>query len=269
MSRGTYAQTSHGTPEVLVRQIDHIIIRSDEAEGLFRLFSEKLNLPVVWPYRSYGAFSSGGVGFGNVNIELMLRSESRPGSGLRAVALEPISLSGVLTGLDARGLKHSTPAPFQQKDPSGAERLLWTTVQMTSLPPASAIFFCKYNFDLDERRARIQRELQNHGGGPLGIESLMELEIGVQDMAAAQRDWGILLGPVREGQQRVWQIGSGPAIRLVAAQEDHLALLRVKVKSLQRARAFLKSENLLGLDAGGEISFEHSHVAGADIRLVE
>jgi hypothetical protein len=88
MSTGAYAQASHGTPELLVRQIDHIIIRSDEAEGLFRLFSEKLNLPVAWPYRSYGAFSSGGVGFGNVNIELMLRSESRPGSGLRAVALE-------------------------------------------------------------------------------------------------------------------------------------------------------------------------------------
>jgi hypothetical protein len=260
-------QASHLPREVLVRQIDHILIGSDFPEELFRLFSEKLGLPVVWPFQSYGQFSSGGVGFGNVNIEL-IRAQ-RPESGLIGVALEPSSLSEVLSGLDAQGLKHGAPAPFHQKDPSGAERLLWTTVQMTSLPPASTIFFCKYNFDVDGRRASIQRELQNRGGGPLGIESVMELAIGVRDMAAAQRDWSILLGPVRAGQERVWQIGSGPEIRLVAAQEDHLVQLRVKVKSLERARAFLKGENLLGLDAGNEISFDQSHVTGADIRLVE
>jgi hypothetical protein len=192
---GQSTQASHLPSKVLVRQIDHILIGSDEPEELFRLFSEKLGLPVVWPFRSYGEFSSGGVGFGNVNIEL-IRAE-RPESALIGVALEPSSLPEVLTELDAQGLKHGSPAPFHQKDPSGAERLLWTTVQMTSLPPASTIFFCKYNFDVDERRARIRGELQNHGGGPLGIESVMELVIGVRDMAAAQRDWSILLGPAR------------------------------------------------------------------------
>jgi hypothetical protein len=101
------------------------------------------------------------------------------------------------------------------------------------------------------------------------IESVMELVIGAKDTAAAQRDWGVLLGPLRAGQEPVWQIGSGPAIRLVAAQDDHLVLLRVKVKSLERARAFLKRENLLGVDSKREISFDPAHVAGADIRLVE
>jgi len=51
--------------------------------------------------------------------------------------------------------------------------------------------------------------------------------------------------------------------------QHHLMLLRVKVKSLERGRAFLKAENLLGLAAGHEISLDPSHVAGADVRLVE
>ena len=46
-------------------------------------------------------------------------------------------------------------------------------------------------------------------------------------------------------------------------------MLRVKVTSLERARAFLKRENLLGLDGAREISLERSHVAGVDVRLVE
>ena len=140
---------------------------------------------------------------------------------------------------------------------------------MPSGPPASTIFFCKFTFDVGERRARIRGELQKNRGGPLGIESVSELVIGVKDMAAAQHDWSILLGSVRPSQEPLWQIGTGPGIRLVAAQQDHLMLLRVKVKSLERARAFLKGQNLLGVDGEHEISVDPTHIAGADIRLVE
>jgi hypothetical protein len=260
-------QASHLLAHVLVRQIDHILIGSDEAEQLFRLFSEQLGLPVVWPFRSYGQFSSGGVGLGNVNVEL-IGSEHRQ-FGLTGVALEPISLSEVLSRLDAEGLKHGAPSPFSQEDSSGAERLLWTTVNITNLPPAGTVFFCKYNFDVDGRRALINRELESHGGGPLGIESVTELVIGVRNMTAAQHDWSILLGSVRPSQDPLWQNSSGPAIRLVVAPEDRLVLLRVKVRSLGRARAFLKRQNLLGVDGEHEISLDPTHISGADIRLVE
>jgi hypothetical protein len=264
---GQSAQATHPSSEVLVRQIDHILVGSDQAEEVFRLFSEKFGLPVAWPFKSYKDFASGGVGFGNVNIEIV-RSEHHP-SGLTGVALEPTSLSEVLSGLDAHGLKHHDPNPYFGKDSSGTETLWWTTVDVKSLPPADTIFFCKYNFDVDGRRVRLRADLQKHEGGPLGIESVSELVIGVKDMAAAQHDWSILLGPVPPSQESLWQIGAGPAIRLVATQQDHLMVLRIKVKSLERARAFLKAENLLGLDAGHEISLDPSHVAGADVRLVE
>jgi hypothetical protein len=217
---------------------------------------------------SYGTFSSGGVGFGNVNIELIHRGDRRP--GIIGVAMEPGSVPELIAGLDALGLKHGSPEPFSQKDSSGNNRLLWTTVGMTNLPPAPAslVFFCKYNFDVDAARIQRQRELQDRGGGPLGIESATELVMGVRDIDAAQRDWRLLLGP-GTGQQDVWRIGSGPAIRLVAAQGDQFELLRVKVKSVARARAFLRAEDLLGNDAEREIALKLPRVAGIDVHFVQ
>jgi catechol 2,3-dioxygenase-like lactoylglutathione lyase family enzyme len=267
ISVSAFAQASHLPP--LGRQVDHIMINSDDPEQLFRFFSEMLGIPTAWAFQSYGAFSSGGLGFGNVNVEV-IHSQGRQ-AGLVGVALEPGSVSELVAGLDDRGLKHSVPAPFYRKDSSGKDVLLWTTVGLRDLPPAPAfaVFFCKYNTDVGTRRAGIQRELQSHGGGPLGIESTVELVIGARDIAAAQRDWRLLLGPERAGQELLWQLGSGPSIRLVADREDRFVLLRLKVKSLERARAFLKGENLLGVDTGREISLERSRVAGVDLRLIE
>jgi hypothetical protein len=262
-----FGQTSH--LPALARQVDHIIINADEPEQLFGFFSDKLGFPTAWAFKSYGTFSSGGVGFGNVNIEVM-QQHGRP-AGFVGVGLEPGSVSELVSGLDDRGLPHSAVAPYYRKDSSGKDVLLWTNVGLRDLPPGS-VFFCKYApeyLNVGERRARVQRELESRAGGPLGVESTVELVIDVRDIAAAQRGWRLLLGPERAGQELVWQLGSGPAIRLVAGQEDRLALLRLKVKSLERARAFLKTENLLGADTGREISLERSRLRGVDLRLIE
>jgi hypothetical protein len=284
MPGSAYGQATHAPLDVLVRQVDHVILNSDEPEQLFRLFAEKLGLPIVFPLQlhepgpqstGHTAYYSGGVSFGNLVVEVIRLQGSH--SGLVGVGLEPgASVSEIVAGLDARSLPHRAPAPFYRKDSSDKESLAYTSLSMPGLLPAS-IFFTEYNpaflrevsgGDLGEIRARVQRELQDHGGGPLGIESAMELVVGVRDIAAGQRDLGILLGPPQAGREFVWQLGSGPAVRLVATQEDHL-LLRVKVKSLERAHAFLSREKLLGLDTGHELSVERSRVGAADIRLVE
>ena len=59
------AQASQTVAGPFIRQIDHIMIVSDSPEALFHLFSEQLELPLGFPFKSYGTFSSGGVGFGN------------------------------------------------------------------------------------------------------------------------------------------------------------------------------------------------------------
>lgn len=100
MSGIAYAQASRVPPEIQVRQIDHVLLNSDEPAQLFRLFSQKFGLPVAWPFQSYGTFSSGGVGFGNVNIELLQVQD--PPSGFIGAALEPSSVSDAVAGLDAQ-----------------------------------------------------------------------------------------------------------------------------------------------------------------------
>jgi hypothetical protein len=139
---------------------------------------------------------------------------------------------------------------------------------MPMIAPTNAIFLCKYNVDVDKRRRLTTEELRNNGGGPLGIESPTDVVLGVRDLAGAEDRWTKLLAPMRPSNG-VWRLNSGPAIRLVADREDHIAILRIKVKSLERARAFLKSEQLIGRDVEGEISINPSLISGADIRFVE
>ena len=270
MAAGTIARASE-PPTPLVRQIDHIIIQSDDPESLFKLLAETLKLPTAWPFQSFGDFASGAVNLGNVALEVTHLKDRRP--GFAGVALEPSaseSIPVLVNNLDARGLVHAAPDPTMQKDQSGKESLAWTIIPLSQLPPAGAIFFCKYTFDLDPLRAKAVGALRDSGGGPLGVLSVKELLIGARNIAAAQRDWSLLLGPPQSGgREFAWQIGAGPPLRLVAAQKDEIAQLRVSVKSLTVARAFLTSKRLVGSDSGREITLDTSRTSGAEIRFVE
>jgi len=52
MSPDAFAPASHPPAEGLVRQIDHIMISLDGPEKMMRLLSEKLSLPVAWPFQA-------------------------------------------------------------------------------------------------------------------------------------------------------------------------------------------------------------------------
>ena len=60
-------QAPSQTPNI-VRQIDHILIASSDAKGLFALLSDTFQLPVAWPMSNHGNFASGGVAVGTVNL---------------------------------------------------------------------------------------------------------------------------------------------------------------------------------------------------------
>ena len=158
------AQASQTATSAFIRQVDHIVIDSDTPEALLRLFTEQLELPVGFPYRSYGSFSSGGVGFGNVILEFIHVQDLHP--GLAGVALEPEAIQEASSSLDARGLKHGPAKPVYQPDSSGGQRLGWTTMNLHL--PADGFFLCKYNVSVEPRRARIVRSLMHTEAGLLG-----------------------------------------------------------------------------------------------------
>ncbi len=69
------AQVANSRPPI--RQVDHVMIRADEPARLYEFFTDVLQLPVAWPMVSPRAgVTTGGVGFGNVNVEA-IRSPNR------------------------------------------------------------------------------------------------------------------------------------------------------------------------------------------------
>jgi hypothetical protein len=259
------AQASRAAAIAFIRQVDHIVIDSDTPEALFHLFSEQLGLPLGFPYKSYGAFSSGGVGFGNVIVEFIHAQGLHP--GLAGVAFEPATIEEASSTLDARGVKHDPAKPVYQPDPSGGRRLGWTTMELDLA--ADGFFLCKYNMSVEPRRARIRQELDARNGGPLGVDSISEVVVGVRDLAAAQNQFSSLLGPPRQGETSLWALGTGPAIRLVTDTQDHLKEVRVKVHSLQTARAYLKEQGLLGADSENELTFNSARLGDINIVLLQ
>ena len=278
------SESSSQTPATShpIRQIDHIMIRTGDPRELYALFAETLRLPVAWPLTSPRAgVMTGGVGFGNVNVEaIQFPGQTDPRPRLLGFALEPSALDDSVIELNRRGLTSGEPRPLVATGPDGSKRTLWTNVTLRQFSdsdsPADAtihIFLSEYNptfVNVDERRARLRAQLIGDGGGPLGVVEVKEVIIGTVDMATARRWWQRLVDPTPSaGSSTTWQIGAGPAVRLVPANENRVQALLIRVTSLERAKAFLGEKQLLGVDTAGQVTIEPSKIGGLDLRLVE
>ena len=263
-----------------VRRIDHIMIRADDPDKLFALFTETLQLPVAWPLATRGGVTSGGAGFGNANVEAIQFPGQKPSHAqLVGFGFEPSTLAECLAELDRRGITYGEPRPFDVTGPDGSKKTLFTNVTLRQFSdadrPAAAtmhIFLSEYSptyVDVEQRRARLRRELRESGGGALGVRAVQEVIIGATDMKAATGLWERLLGPRRPSAPGLWQVGDGPAIRIVRAGENKLQGLVISVVSLRRAKAFLQERGLLGSASGKVVTIAPSKIQGLNIRLVE
>ncbi len=265
-----------------IRQVDHIMIRTDDPGRLYAFFTELLQLPVAWPVMTPRAgVTTGGIGFGNVNVEAIQFPEQKRRSShaqLLGFAFEPAPLRECLAELDRRGITYGELRPLISMGKDGSKNTLWANVTLRQFSdsdtPANAtihIFLSEYSptyVNVEERRARLRRQLVESGGGPLGVESVKEIVIGVSDLARARALWQKLLDPMRSSTSTAWQVGSGPAIRLVSAKENAIQELVISVASLPRAKAFLREKGLLGSDSEKEAMISPSKIDGLNIRLM-
>jgi catechol 2,3-dioxygenase-like lactoylglutathione lyase family enzyme len=264
-----------------IRQIDHIMIRTGDPRELYAFFAETLHLPTAWPMTSPRAgVMTGGIGFGNVNVEaIQVPGQTDPRPRLVGFAFEPSALDESLIELNRRGLTSGERRPLVTTGPDGSERTLWTNVTLRQFSdsdnPADAtihIFLSEYSptyVNVDERRTHLRSKLVNSGGGPLGVVDVKEVIIGAVDLEVARRLWQKLLDPMPSTTANTWQIGSGPAVRLVPANENRIQALLIRVASLERAKAFLRDRQLLGADAAGQVTIAPSKLGGLDLRLVD
>ena len=276
---GTASQSRSASPPI--RQIDHIMIRAGEPRALFAFFAETLGLPIAWPITSpRPGVMTGGVGVGNVNVEaIQVPGQTDPRPRLIGFAFEPSPLEDSLVELSRRGLTTWERRPLIATAPDGSKRTLWTNVTLRQFSdsdnPGDAtmhIFLSEYSpayVNVDERRARLRSQLAESGGGPLGVIDVKEVIIGAADLNAARQLWQKLIDPTPSTSSNTWQIGDGPAVRLVAAKQDQAQALVIRVASLERAKAFLRDKQLLGAEVAGQVSIDPSKVGGLDLRLVE
>jgi hypothetical protein len=121
----------------------------------------------------------------------------------------------------------------------------------------------------EEKRAADLAALKERGGGPLGVEAMQEVIAGVRDEARVNELWRKFLAPAKAIDNGLWRIADGPAVRLVAAEENAIQAMVWKVSSLERAAEFLRAKGMLGLVSENQITIDPAKIYGLDVRLVE
>jgi catechol 2,3-dioxygenase-like lactoylglutathione lyase family enzyme len=263
-----------------VRRIDHIMIRMDDPDKFYAFLTQTLLLPIAWPLATRGGVTSGAVGVGNTNIEAIQFPGQKPSHAkLVGFGFEPSPLGECLDELDRRGITYGEPRPFIVTEQDGRVKTLFTNVTLRQFSDADRpvdatihIFLSEYSatyVDVEERRARLRRELQDKGGGPLRITGVKEVVVGATDLNAATRLWKKLLEPNPRSAPTLWPVGDGPAIRVVRATENKLQGLIISVRSLPQAKAFLRERGLLGPVTTKRVTIDSSKIQGLNIQLIE
>jgi hypothetical protein len=273
ISVGIFAQTARRRGPI-IRQVDHILIESGNPKALFSLFTEDLNLPTAWPMAGSKAYISGGVGAGNVNLEIFQYTDrsgilGKTQARYTGLAFEPYPLSDALTELQTSGIPFSRPEPQYSTLPDGSRGVSLTSLTLPSFSnPGFSIFLYEYSpafLKVEVRRKQLGNRLTLNDGGPLGFQSVREIVIVAENAKNKQAAWSRLLGkPFSAG---AWRVGAGPAIHLVEGQgADRIQSIVLEVKSLDRAKKNLRTKRLLSPDGS---SLNPIKVQQLEIKLVE
>lgn len=219
----------------LVEGIDHVYVPMTDATAAFAVLTEDLGLPVLWPFTSFGSFSSGGVSVGSIKLEVIDDNPDAPWSRahqpprIQGIALRPEGPvdEGYLAELEARGLPHSAPSHFERDG-----RPAWTNVYFQDLVGEEAgAFVCDYHLPEPKDLVRRRRALQDCGGGRLGIVDAVELVIETRDTDAARRRWQRLFDPLQPHEPLSWQLPVGPAVTLARGEGERVGELVLAVTS--------------------------------------
>jgi hypothetical protein len=258
--------------------VDHILVESSDPESLFKLFYNTLKFPEAWPLTDNQGFISGGVGTANASIRFF-QYATQINRGNRSVAkaryaglaLQPYPLTGALRELRICGIPYDNPEPYISTLPNGSRGTLWTTVSLPSFSrPGMTIFLYEYGkafLRVEARRQQWGNRFALNNGGPLGILSVREIIISAKNLETDTAAWDQLLEKktLTESQNNE----TGPAIRLIAGSIDQISEIVFTIKSLDRAKAFLEENRLLGTSSSRGISIKPSKVQGLKIRLME
>jgi hypothetical protein len=237
----------------IVKRIDHILLTPEDPRGLYDFLTQELKMPTAWAFREYEGFASGGIFFGNVNLEALVMSRdnlSSP-SKIAGIAFEPAGPTDeVVEEIKRRQIAFDEPRTYEF-GPEQSKTKMWTTTILTDFLPGSVVFICEYHpgiFNPPAWRNTLQKQLEEINGGPLGIEYIKEVELWVSDKEKALQKWQSLLSPYLFSPDGCFAVGDGPKLCMTESDKDSIHSIKIKVRSLKKAREFLLSQGLLGQD---------------------
>jgi hypothetical protein len=223
----------------LVDGVDHVYIPMADASSAFAVLTEQLGLPMLWPFTSFGVFSSGGVSVGSIKLEIIESNAVTPWSTaedppqIQGIAFRPASpIDDVyLAEVDARSIPRTAPSRFEREG-----KPAWTNVYFSDFVSATAgAFVCDYNVPESRDIARRQRVLDDCSGGRLGVLDAVELVISTRDTRAAHGRWQRLFDPLEPVRPLTWSPVIGPAITLVEGDDERVDHLALAVRSTEVA----------------------------------
>lgn len=259
------AAAAQGPPSI-IKQIDHVMILTQERERLVALFVDTLRLPIVWGQAGSSYTATTGIALGDVNLELVPwegTSEAR----LTSLALQPVHLPTVCGALMMRGFLLIEPSICEQ-DP-GQRR--WTVVGFRHPFEGVNFFLIQYlAFDMDDRRAAFLATLEARQGGPFGFSRIREFRLAYSpdQLAAAEDSWQRLLGSPTSTRPSRFVLTAGPSIVLTEGHGSNPSTLVVEVESLERAEATARSLRLLRAASSDSLVLDPDRLGGLHVILV-
>lgn len=253
-----------------VSKIEHFFVSSPQAEKLFQIFSNELQLPVLWKYQSWGDFASGGVTLGNVAFEFV-NYKGADSTSFNGIALEPVdSMEELEKEFDKLGIAHDTIDNSNVSKDSTGKITGWSLFTPKDVLPFEAnLFVCDYKERqrVADNRKKGADKLKEMNGGGLGVVLLKEIVIGVTDMNKYAQQLQKFPDIKRSGNQFFFK--DGPALHLQMAAKNGTIKIVIIVNSLQTARSFLEAKKMLGKVRNGSIFISPAAIDGLQIELVE
>ena len=164
--------------------VDHVYVELADAEAVFDAMTERLALPVAWPFREVTrGFGSGGVSLGNLIVEFVRSDEPGPVTGFG------VALAGSRSRLAELGYELGEEIPSLSGDV-----VLWTSTYVRALSgDGMTTFLCDYTADPRVWHDRCRTELAGRGGGALGVVGVTELVVESVGPDAKARDWAAIV----------------------------------------------------------------------------
>jgi hypothetical protein len=258
-----------------VRQIDHIMVQVPDPGPVYRLFTDDLGLPVAWPMTDYGSFSTGGVSFGNVNMEILNSSPQMKEqgvvpirNGIVGVAFQPIpGLEQTVRILDEGQVSHSEIMPFTAEI-NGTNTTLWNSLVLNDVMPGTLVFYCEYTFNQTGFRQRMESALAAANGGAAGITGLKEIAVGYAD-PAVMRHWQNILPEAPGGQPEYRDGGNGVRVHLFRSNITAVSSITVQVRSLDQVKAVLGEKGILETGSDDQVFMRPDTISGIRIFFTE